>query len=230
MPRSLPIEPPPSIWEFHTTDLPDANGVVGMGADLDPSTLLAAYRHGIFPMPVQGPSKTEVLGWWSPHPRGILPMNGLRMSRSLRQSCRRFEVRVDTAFAEVIKSCGDPSRPGGWINPAIQEAYLELHHLGWAHSFETWDPNTNMMVGGLYGVSIGGLFAGESMFHLARDASKVALVELTSYMREASPRSLIDVQWVTPHLSSLGAIEIDRLEYLKLLARALDEPLPTAFS
>lgn len=225
----LPIEPPQSIWEFNQNDLPDASGIAGIGADLEPGTLLAAYRHGYFPMPVQGPGKTEVLGWWSPDPRGILALDGLQISRSLRRSCRRFEIRIDTAFREVVAACADPSRQGRWINSAMEDAYATLHNLGWAHSIETWDLDTNTLVGGLYGVAIGGFFAGESMFHRARDASKVALVALVALLKENSAHSLLDVQWVTPHLASLGAIEIERSHYLHLLANALKEPLPEPF-
>lgn len=229
----MPVEPPPSIWEFHTTDLPDAHGVVGIGADLEPGTLLAAYRAGLFPMPVAGHAKPqsnkEVLGWWSPDPRGILPLEGLRVSRSLRRSARRFEVRVDTAFEAVLDDCANPNRPGGWITADIQRAYTTLHHLGWAHSVETWDRDSGTLVGGLYGVAIGGLFAGESMFHRATDASKVALMGLVSLLSEGGPGMLLDVQWVTPHLRTLGAVEIERHAYLERLTIALDRPLPPAF-
>ena len=226
----MPVEPPPSIWEFRTTDLPDAHGVVGVGADLDPGTLLAAYRHGLFPMPVQGQANQEILGWWSPDPRGILPLDDLRISRSLRRSRQRFEVRIDTAFEEVIAACAAPNRPGGWINADIQRSYTTLHRLGWAHSVEAWDRDANSLVGGLYGVAIGGLFAGESMFHRAPDASKVALVGLVSVLSASGRDRLLDIQWATPHLRSLGAVEVDRGLYLDLLARALERPLPPAFS
>ncbi|HEX5771113.1 MAG TPA: leucyl/phenylalanyl-tRNA--protein transferase, partial [Nocardioidaceae bacterium] len=166
----MPIEPPPTGWEF-----PDAlhdidDDVVGMGADLEPATLLSAYRHGLFPMP--GDRSMPML-WWSPDPRGVLPLDGLKVSRSLRASVRRMEVRVDTDFDAVIRACGDPSRDSGWIDDEIVDAYTELHELGWAHSVETWQDGR--LVGGLYGVAIGGLFAGESMFHRVTDASKVAL-------------------------------------------------------
>lgn len=237
----MPVEPPPSIWEFRTADAPDAHGVVGIGADLEPGTLLAAYRAGLFPMPLAGQANPptnpqtdrmtnrEVLGWWSPDPRGILPLEGLRVSRSLRRSTARFEVRVDTAFEAVLRACADPDRPGGWITADIQRAYTRLHHLGWAHSVETWDRDSNTLVGGLYGVAIGGFFAGESMFHRATDASKVALVGLVSLLSESGPHALLDVQWVTPHLGTLGALEIERRAYLERLRTALDQPLPGTF-
>ncbi len=191
-------------------------GVVGVGADLEPGTLLAAYRNGLFPMPIGSGRK---IAWWSPDPRGVLPLDQLRTSRSLRQSCKRYEVRVDTAFEAVVRACADPGRDGGWINQAIFDAYGRLHELGWAHSVETWDDHGEL-VGGLYGVSIGGLFAGESMFHRARDASKVALVALVARLAEGGA-SLLDVQWSTPHLASLGVTEVVRGVYLELLADAV---------
>ncbi|CAN5542315.1 leucyl/phenylalanyl-tRNA--protein transferase [soil metagenome] len=191
--------------------------MVGVGADLAPGTLLLAYRSGIFPMPVCDGGR-EVLAWWAPDPRGVLPLDGLRVSRSLRRSCRRYEVRVDTAFEAVIDACADPSRQGRWITPAVRAAYVELHRLGWAHSVEVWTPEG--LAGGLYGVAVGGLFAGESMFSAAPDASKVALVGLVERLR-AGESTLLDVQWVTPHLASLGAVEVPRAHYLELLVEAV---------
>jgi leucyl/phenylalanyl-tRNA--protein transferase len=195
-------------------------GVVGVGADLQPGTLLAAYRRGLFPMPVSGASR---VAWWSPDPRGVLPLDGLRVTRSLRQSCRRYEVRVDTAFETVVQACAEPSRDGGWINQQVVEAYTRLHELGWAHSVESWAED-GTLAGGLYGVAIGGFFAGESMFHLQRDASKVALVGLVERLRVAGA-VLLDVQWTTPHLASLGAIDMRRRRYLDLLAEAVALPV-----
>jgi len=215
----VPLEPPPTPWAFPPADRADEHGVVGMGADLEPGTLLAAYRSGLFPMPVDRGSLTA---WWSPDPRGILPLDGLRVTRSLRQSARRFEIRVDTAFAAVVDECRDPRRDGAWITPAIKDAYVRLHELGWAHSVEAWSAD-GRLVGGLYGVAVGGAFAGESMFHLERDASKVALTALVRILR-AGGAVLLDVQWTTDHLISLGAIDLDRNEYLRRLraATALD--------
>jgi leucyl/phenylalanyl-tRNA--protein transferase len=195
-------------------------GVVGIGADLEPGTLLAAYRRGLFPMPISG---SPQLAWWSPDPRGVIPLDGLRVSRSLRQSCGRYEIRVDTAFDEVIRACADPERDGGWITPDVVGAYTRLHDLGWVHSIEAWDEEGEL-AGGLYGVAVGGLFAGESMFHRGRDASKVALVGLVERLREAGA-SLLDVQWTTPHLISLGAVDIRRRRYLQLLSAAVDQRL-----
>ena len=191
-------------------------GVVGVGADLEPGTLLAAYRAGMFPMPIGGGRR---IAWWSPDPRGILPLDQLRVSRSLRQACRRYEIRVDTDFAAVVTACADPHRDGGWINRAIIEGYTALHQLGWAHSVEAWD-DAGELAGGLYGVSIGALFAGESMFHRGRDASKVALVGLVERL-DAGGGQLLDVQWSTPHLASLGVIEVPRPDYLRRLAEAV---------
>ena len=156
--------------------------------------------------------------WFSPVHRGIVPLDGLVVSRSLRRSCREFELRVDTAFDEVVAGCADPSRDAGWITADVAAAYGELHRLGWAHSVEAWQDGE--LAGGLYGVGIGGLFAGESMFHHQRDASKVALMGLVGLMQE-SEMTLLDVQWCTEHLASLGAIEIGRAEYLERLARAI---------
>jgi leucyl/phenylalanyl-tRNA---protein transferase len=200
--------------------------VVGVGADLEPGTLLLAYRSGIFPMPV-GEGSSELLAWWSPDPRAVIPLDGLHVSRSLRRSCRRFTVRVDSAFEAVIDACADPGRPGRWITPAIRAAYVRLHRLGWAHSVETWDDEG--LAGGLYGVAIGGLFAGESMFHHRTDASKVALVGLVERLREAGA-TLLDVQWATPHLRSLGATEVSRRRYFELLAAAVARPRPPTFA
>jgi leucyl/phenylalanyl-tRNA--protein transferase len=204
--------PPPEDW-------PDQD-VVAAGADLAPATLVEAYRRGIFPMPLDLPDRVEpVLAWWSPESRGILPLDHLRVTRSLRQSAKRFDVRVDTCFGDVIRACADPARPSAWITQEFIHAYTRLHELGWAHSVEVFD-KTGALAGGLYGVRIGGLFAGESMFHRQRDASKVALIALVGLMRE-SAMTLLDVQWQSAHLASLGVIEVPRRRYLDLLHEAL---------
>src|SRR3954451_6444536 len=212
------VEPPSSDWRFPGVGRFDPeDDLVAAGADLRPGTLLEAYRRGLFPMP--SGRRGDPMLWFSPVRRGVLPLDGLQVSRSLRRSVRRFEVRVDTACAEVIDGCADPRRPAGWIDPAIRAAYLELHRLGWVHSVETW--LEGRLAGGLYGVSIGGLFAGESMFHRETDASKVALVALVDLLREQSEESrLRDVQWQTPHLASLGVVQIGRREYLDRLPGA----------
>jgi leucyl/phenylalanyl-tRNA--protein transferase len=218
----VPVEPPPTPWELPAAETADRHGIVGVGADLQPGTLLSAYRSGIFPMPVDG----GVLAWWSPDPRGIIPLDGLRVSRSLRRSLDRFELSVDRAFPSVIAACADPARPHGWITGEIEAAYTLLHQLGWAHSVEAWEGG--VLVGGLYGVAIGGFFAGESMFHRRSDASKVTLVHLAGLLR-AGGATLLDVQWCTPHLASLGAVEIGRTTYLERLGAALETPLPEPF-
>jgi leucyl/phenylalanyl-tRNA--protein transferase len=217
-----PVEPPPSRWSFPTSvdEIAGACGdgeLAGIGADLEPGTVLAAYRAGLFPMPV----RRKVLGWWSPDPRGIIPLDGLRVTRSLRRSCARYEIRVDAAFDEVLEACADPRRPGGWIDRGVKTAYGRLHQLGWVHSVEAWSPAG--LAGGLYGVSIGGLFAGESMFHRETDASKVALVGLVDLLR-AGGCTLLDVQWATDHLVTLGAVGVPRRRYHELLASALAVP------
>ena len=211
-----PLEPPPSPWVFPPVDTADDGGLLGIGADLEPGTLLAAYRSGIFPMPV-GPD--EVIGWWSPDPRAILPLDGVHVSRSLRRSLGRYQVTFGRDFAGVMAGCADPRRPHGWITNEMRSAYQRLFELGWAESVEVWDVGGSL-VGGLYGVRIGGFFAGESMFHRARDASKVALVRMIERVAETGG-SLFDVQWQTPHLESMGAVEVSRNEYLALLRGAL---------
>ncbi len=204
---------------------------MAVGADLAPGTVLAAYRCGLFPMAVDFPGRrgSSEMAWWSPDPRGVLPLAGLRVSRSMRQSARHFEVRVDTAFAEVVAGCADPRRTGGWIDEEIATAYTELHRLGWAHSVEAW--RDGELAGGLYGVAIGGLFAGESMFTRVRDASKVALMGLVDLLGdEYAAVRLLDTQWQTPHLATLGVVEIPRRDYLTRLERALPLPPPAPFA
>lgn len=184
---------------------------------------MTAYALGYFPMPI----RRRRMGWWSPDPRGVLPLDGLRVTRSLRRSLRRYEVTVDRAFDEVIRACAELPRPHGWISSEIVDAYRVLASRGIAHSVEAWTPE-GQLVGGLYGVNVGGLFAGESMFHTAVDASKVALVHLVELLREV-PGALLDVQWSTPHLASLGVVEVSREEYLRRLAVAVELPTPPAF-
>ncbi|WP_240770286.1 leucyl/phenylalanyl-tRNA--protein transferase [Nocardioides sp. GY 10127] len=222
----MPLLPPPTSWSFPDRRRFDAlDDLVGIGADLEPATLLLAYRSGLFPMPSGSPG--DPMYWFCPVQRGVLPLAGFRASRSLRRSARTFETRVDTAFEQVVRACGDPSRPHGWIDEDIVGAYTRLHELGWAHSVETW--RDGELVGGLYGLAIGGLFAGESMFHTATDASKVALMRLVELLSdEHAEDRLIDVQWRTDHLASLGIVEIPRADYLDRLPGALALPLPAA--
>ena len=218
----MPVQPDPSAWAF-TDDPPvDEQGLVCVGADLEPGTLLEAYRNGLFPMPLP-PSllRRHNIAWFSPDPRGVIPLDGLIVTKSLRRSLRRYEVVMDRDFDGVVAACADPHRPGAWINAAIRTAYGQLHELGWAHSVETY--LDGRLVGGLYGVRINGFFAGEAMFHLATDASKVALWHLVSWLN-SSGGILLDVQWTTPHLVSLGARDLPRAEYLQRLALATANP------
>jgi leucyl/phenylalanyl-tRNA--protein transferase len=224
----VPIEPPPTRFALPPAAAAGDGEIAGVGADLEAGTLLAAYRGGLFPMRLRarGP-----LGWWSPDPRGIIPLDGVHLSRSLRRSCRDFEVRVDTAFEQVIRGCADPRRPHGWIDRSFLRAYTHLHELGWAHSVETWQTDADgrdVLVGGLYGVAIGGLFAAESKFHRVRDASKVVVVALAELMRDGGGL-LLDVQWTTDHLRTLGAVDVPRDEYLERLAAAIVAPTMTWF-
>jgi leucyl/phenylalanyl-tRNA---protein transferase len=222
---AVPVEPSPCPWMFPDVAHADADDLVAMGADLEPGTLLAAYRAGIFPMP----GDTDAMLWWSPMERGVLPLDALRVSRSLRQAERRMEIRVDTAFPDVIEACADPTRDSGWIDEQVLDAYTKLHRLGWAHSVEAWQDGE--LVGGLYGVAIGGLFAGESMFSRRTDASKVALVALVELLRaDGDDGRLLDVQWATPHLTSLGVEELPRPTYLARLRRALEVGLPARWA
>jgi len=197
--------------------------VVALGADLDPGTLLAAYRAGLFPMPVDPRRRRSKIAWYSPDPRGIIPLDGLVVSKSLRASCRKYEVRVDTQFRAVMERCADPDRDGRWITKDFVDAYVRLADLGWAHSVEAYLDDE--LVGGLYGIGINRFFAGESMFHTASDASKVALVHLVDQLNDGGAR-LLDTQWLTPHLESLGGVEVSRRRYVELLADATAEHLP----
>jgi leucyl/phenylalanyl-tRNA---protein transferase len=180
-------------------------------------TLLSAYTSGWFPMAV-GPGDIR---WYSPDPRGIIPLDAFHASRRLARSARqnRFEVRVDTAFRAVMEGCAQRvDEDGNWIDEEIIESYCALHGRGFAHSVETWQDGT--LVGGLYGVAIQGAFFGESMFHRVTDASKIALIALVERLR-ARGYALLDTQWVTEHLAQFGAVEIPRRRYLRLLEEAL---------
>lgn len=184
------IEFPESQFDFDTVPMGD-DDLVAIGADLEPSTLINAYSHGLFPMPMNG----KKIGWWCPVTRGIIPLDGLRVSHSLQKHLKRFTIRVDTCFAQVMKACGDPSRPHGWINLEFIRAYSYLHAMGWAHSVEVF--RDDQLVGGVYGVRVGKLFAGESMFHSQTDASKTALVALVALL-EAAGITLFDAVDDTP--------------------------------
>jgi leucyl/phenylalanyl-tRNA--protein transferase len=198
------------------------DGLVGFGGDLKPETLLAAYRNGVFPWPL-GPD--EPLPWFCPNPRAVLEFKNLHIPRSLARERRRTPLRftIDQAFADVIRHCARvprPGQPGTWITTEMVHAYTRLHELGHAHSVEAW--NGERLVGGIYGVDPGGAFAGESMFHLEPNASKLALLHLVDHL-SAKGLEWIDIQMMTPHLEALGAREISRAEFLKKLSRALSD-------
>lgn len=215
-----PVEPDPTDWAFPDPEDIAASDLIAIGADLEAGTILSGYRHGMFPMPV---GEDRLLGWWSPDPRGVLPLDALIVSRSLRRSLERFTFTIDTSFDEVIAACADPTRDGRWIDDDIVVAYRRLHELGWVHSIEARHRDTDDLVGGLYGVHVAGLFAGESMFHRATDGSKAALVALVHVLRSIGV-GLLDVQWRTDHLATLGVVEIRRSEYLQRLTAALRRP------
>lgn len=204
-----------SRWGFPGPTEWPADDVVAVGGDLQPDTLLYAYAHGMFPMFLG--ARNRELGWWSPVERGIFPLDGLRVTRSMRQSARRFDYTVNLAFRAVMEACATARSDANWINNDFVDAYCELHDLGWAHSVEVW--HDGRLVGGLYGVRINGFFAGESMFHYERDASKVALMHLVDLMR-LDAMVLLDTQWCTEHLASLGCVQVPRLDYLRLLESA----------
>ncbi|MHB1950861.1 MAG: leucyl/phenylalanyl-tRNA--protein transferase [Acidiferrobacteraceae bacterium] len=209
---------------FPSPRLASQEGLLAVGGDLSPGRLLAAYRSGIFPWYNPG----QPILWWSPDPRAVLFPDRLHISRSLRKTLRsgRYSVTFDTAFTDVIEACAGAPRlrgTGTWITGEMQHAYSRLHRLGYAHSVETWAGGR--LAGGLYGVALGRAFFGESMFSLAPDASKVALVQLVTQLRAWGYR-MIDCQMHSPHLTSLGASDLSRDEFLLLLEDCLAEPTP----
>jgi leucyl/phenylalanyl-tRNA--protein transferase len=222
--RALPPEPVGrSRWRLPdpatAAEADDEAGFLGVGGDLDVETLVDAYRRGIFPWPHPG----IPLPWFSPDPRAVIEPGRVHVSRSLRRWIRRcgWETTVDAAFDAVTAACA--KRPGGegtWITPGMRRAYGRLHRRGWAHSLEVWDGDH--LVGGIYGVRVGRCFTGESMFHKAANASKVALVDLCHRWAEAGG-GLVDVQLPTEHLRTMGALEIRRPDFLARLARLRDE-------
>ena len=196
----------------------EPNGLLCAGLDLSPERILDAYRHGIFPWFCPG----EPVLWWSPDPRMVLVPSEIKISRSLRQRMKRggYEIRVDTCFREVMQACASPraGQSGTWIVPAMLNAYTRLHQLGYAHSIETWMDGE--LVGGLYGIAIGRMFYGESMFSRQTDASKLALVHLCRQL-DAWGFGLIDCQMETAHLASMGARPIPRAEFIQELKRLI---------
>lgn len=209
-----------SVWDFPTPEQMPKDDLVTLGADLRPETLIDSYKHGIFPMHLQIENKREI-GWWSPQQRGILPLNKINISSSLKKSMKKYFVTFDQDFDAVIEGCGDDKRPKGWINKDIKTAYKKLFELGYVHSVEVWNKKDEL-VGGLYGVEVNGLFAGESMFHKQTDASKTAMVYLVNQLKEAGGERIFDVQWQTPHLKSMGVIKISRAKYISLLPEVMN--------
>jgi len=186
---------------------------------IEPGVLVQAYRQGIFPMAMEDGE----IGWFSPDPRGVLPLDAVhvpsRLARVIRSA--RFEVAIDRDFEGVMRACAADREEGTWISEDIIASYVALYRQGVAHSVECW--RRGRLVGGLYGVHLGGAFFGESMFHLETDASKVALIALVARLRERG-FGLLDIQWVTPHLARFGAVEIPRRHYLALLSHVVDQP------
>lgn len=205
-------------YTFPNPELAEPSGLLAVGGDLHPERLLRAYAQGIFPFPCEGLPIT----WYSPNPRMILRPEERRVTKSLRKTMRsgRFVMKADTAFEAVIDACRN-TRDETWITPQIRNAYIALHHLGFAHSIETWQDGK--LVGGLYGVSLGRAFFGESMFHLATDASKAAFMTMCA-QAERWKFSLIDCQLHTDHLESLGAYTVPRTEFMQLLDEARKFP------
>ena len=209
---------------FPPPELADAEGVVAFGGRLSPQWLFDAYTHGIFPWPVI--YESEILVWFSPDPRAIFELDSFHASRRLRRTIRsgKFQVTSDRAFMAVVRECAASRSEGGgtWITPAMMAAYQRMHALGHAHSVEVW--RQGRLVGGTYGVAFGGLFAGESMFYRERDASKVSLFCLIEHLR-ARGYQVFDIQQLTEHTRSLGAVEIPRAEYLKRIKRTVASPV-----
>ena len=205
---------------FPSPRLADAEGLVAIGGDLSVARLLLAYRSGIFPWTV------DPITWWSPEPRAIFELDGFHVSRSLARVIRKGEFRptVDRAFRRVMQYCAAPApgRRSTWISPEFIEAYTQLHQQGHAHSLECWQGR--QLVGGVYGVAVGGFFAGESMFHRVSDASKVALFHLIDHLRKQG-FVLFDIQMLTPITEQLGGVAIPRAEYLRRLAEAVEKPV-----
>lgn len=214
--RLAPVPLPPCPYKFPDPRTASDEGLVAMGGDLAPATIVAAYRRGLFPWPHGG----QDLLWWSPDPRAVLFPERVRVSRRLARTIRqgRYRITLDAAFPRVVRACA-ARHEGTWITPGIIRAYTLLHELGWAHSFEAWDAG-GALAGGLYGLHVGGMFGAESMFHEGRDASKVAMIAMAQHCREAGI-AVVDVQLLTPHLASMGCEAIARDAYLELLGEVV---------
>lgn len=194
--------------------------LTNFGSNWDSETLISAYRTGLFPMPYEIEGNASAIGWWSPKSRAIFYPNQIHVSASLKSAAKKFSVTVNQDFAAVIRACANPERESGWINEDVISAFTMLHQIGVAHSIEVWD-SKDRLAGGLYGLELGGVFAGESMFHVSNNASKVALIHLGQLLNDGSER-LIDTQWMTSHLESMGGKPMDREEYCRLLPRLLE--------
>lgn len=203
-------------WSLIEPELADETGLVAVGGDLEPARLLDAYRRGIFPWYAEG----DPILWWSPDPRAIFDLDSFHVPRRLARTIRsgKFLATVNRDFAGVIRGCAECRLEGTWLTAEMIEAYERLHQLGFAHSLEVW--HKGVLAGGLYGVALGGFFAGESMFHRVRDASKVALTCLVDHLRRRG-FTLFDTQMCTDHTARLGAAEIPRADYLERLKEAL---------
>lgn len=196
------------------------DAVVSVGHNVTAEDMIAGYRIGRFAMPYL---TDFIYVWMAPKQRGILPLENLRVTRSLRKSCKRYTVTIDKAFDAVLTHCAEQPRDGEWITEQLTDNYLQLHALGYAHSVEAWDAE-GRLAGGLFLVNVGGLVSGESMFHIGRDASKVALVGLVEHLRTLAQPILLDVQWRTDHLASLGVIEIPHKQYVASLVDYVNRP------
>ena len=214
-----PVEPPATEIRFPSPRRARRD-VLAVGTDFRAGTLLAAYRQGIFPWPQGTGRESEIVAWFSPDPRTLLPLDRIHWSRSLRRTLRHnpWTITVDAACPGVMLACGAERDEGTWITPEVVAGYTQLHELGWAHSLEVWEERE--LVGGIYGVAIGASFAAESMFHRRTDASKVAFATLAENLRDAG-YAIFDAQVMNPHLESLGCVEVPRGEYLDRLARAV---------
>ncbi|MGD9932443.1 MAG: leucyl/phenylalanyl-tRNA--protein transferase [Dehalococcoidia bacterium] len=211
-----PAPLPQPRYFFPDVSLAEGEGPAAVGADFAPATIVAAYRAGYFPWP----HDAEEYLWFSPDPRAVIPVGGLHVSRRLARTIRAggFRVTFDTAFAAVLEGCADREE-GSWITPAYTAGYVALNDLGWAHSIEVWQGDN--LAGGLYGIRVGNMFGAESMFHRVTDASKVAMVALMQWV-EREGVTLVDVQVITPHTESMGAVEIPRRQYLVRLQQAVE--------
>lgn len=218
--RRAPAVLPASPYVFPDPRDAGPDGLVATGGDLEPSTIVAAYRRGMFPWPHAG----EDLLWWSPDPRAVLFPARIRVARRLARTIRqgRYRVTLDGAFGRVIRGCAEREE-GTWITPGIIAAYTRLHELGWAHSFEAWD-GEGELAGGLYGLHVGGMFGAESMFRIERDASKVAMVAMAQHCARVGI-AFVDVQLLTPHLASMGCEDVRRDTYLRMLGDVVEQPV-----